>query len=164
MIRITVAGPLFLLVLGLQLSCGSDKPKAYDLTIERPRNQVEEEALRLFSNYLPEIENETTEVKFIRLISGDLNADSRTDAIVEFGKGLPGANGITIKEAAIYIQEKDQLAVWGAFEPEFCFNILRIQDSKLFVQELDACMTPHPEVIAVHSFQLVNNHFELIQD
>ena len=163
MIRNSAVGLRLLFVLGLHFSCGSDQPKAYDLLVDQPINEAEEEALRLFSNYLPQIENQGTEVKFIRLISGDLNGDARTDVIVEFGKGLPRANGLLVKEAAVYIQEKDQLIVLGAFEPGFCFHISGIEEGKLSVQELDACMNPNPQVLAIHTFKLKNRQLTTIQ-
>lgn len=116
----------------------------------------------LFETYSIEYAQDSEgQIQYHRIISGDLNLDGLTDAIVEYGVGLRGANGIISREALLYLKEGTHFTVLSVFEPDFCMQILSIENSLVYVEELEACALPWPEVISTRKYRLDGN--ELIE-
>lgn len=123
-------------------------------------------ALELFDAYSPKIEKtQKLIIQYRRSITGDLNNDGLTDIIIEFGLGEKGTNGIILKQAAIYINDKGTMKVIAGFEPDFCMNILSIENGIISVQQLESCILPNSEQknIQITHYKLVDRKIVAIK-
>ncbi|PQJ35250.1 hypothetical protein BSZ35_12165 [Salinibacter sp. 10B] len=114
-------------------------------------SEPKEEALALFEDYAPTIEEEEGPILYKRPVQGDLTGDGAPDVLVEFGIG-GGGTAVLYKQVAIYLNTDDGMQVVGGFEPEYCPSIDRIEGGTVYVEQLEACALPHPETVATHQY------------
>jgi len=90
---------------------------------------VENKIMYLFNDYKPTIEEaEKAEIATIKTIIGDLNNDGLTDGLLYFT-----LNNDTPPQTAIYISYDGQIEVIGGFEPDFTFDITKIENNVVYL-------------------------------
>jgi len=91
---------------------------------------VKKEILDLFNAYKPTIEEaENTTVETVKVIVGDLDDDDVPDGLLYFTLN----NTNKSSKAAVYNTYEGSVSVIGGFEPDFNFDIVKIEDSIVYL-------------------------------
>ena len=123
-----------------------------------------EEALKLFNTYKPVIEKKNNAiVDAPKVISGDINGDSKSDCIISFVMtSKDGGNLIVGYGSAIYLNTGTGVKVAGAFpELGFCYTLDQIKVQIIYAKEHE-CQPPYLKIIRQRKFAYIKGKIRII--
>lgn len=104
-------------------------------------------------------------VQHHRVVLGSFKQKGPTFAFVEYGLGVKGERGITMKRAKMYRVETDgeTITFIGDFKPDFCFYTYKVKKGIVEIDEVPACMLNRNTTAIKRKYRLSGNQLTEIK-